>query len=150
MSEYVKTPGRSTRYLNAAVMWLSRRGMDVQGARILSVRGRTSGEWRQAPVNPLQLGPATYLVAPRGHVQWTRNMRAAGGGTLRRGRTTRAFTAVEMPDADKPEILRAYRERWSSQVDGYFRQAGVSRDATDAQWRAVAGRFPVFRVEFTG
>lgn len=150
MPEYVKTPGRGNRYLNAGVMWLSRRGLDLQGARVLSVRGRSSGEWRQAPVNPLQLGPETYLVAPRGHVQWTRNMRAAGGGTLRRGRTTRAFTAVEVPDADKPRILRAYREQWNSQVEGYFRQADVSRDATDAEWLAKAGHFPVFRVEFTG
>lgn len=150
MSEYVKAPGRSNRYLNAAVMWLSRRGLDLQGARVLSVRGRSSGEWRQTPVNPLRLGPDTYLVAPRGHVQWARNMRAAGGGTLRRGRSTRAFTAVEVADADKPEILRVYRERWSSQVEGYFREAGVSRDATDEEWLAMAGHFPVFRVEFTG
>lgn len=149
MSEYVKTPGRSIRYLNATVMWLIRRGLNAQGARILSVRGRTSGEWRQAPVNPLRFGEATYLVAPRGHVQWTRNMRAAGGGTLRQGRTTRPFTATEVTDAQKPEILRAYRARWQGQVGQYFDEAGVGRDATDEEWQALAGRFPVFRVDFT-
>jgi deazaflavin-dependent oxidoreductase (nitroreductase family) len=149
MSPYVTKPGHGTRRLNAVVMWLSRRGLDVQGARILSVRGRTSGAWRQAPVNPLDLGSRTYLVAPRGHVQWTHNLRAAGGGTLRRGRTTRPFTAVEVPDTDKPAILRAYRARWNGQVGRFFREAGVSPDATDAQWLAKAGDFPVFRIAFT-
>ncbi len=149
MSQHVLTPGRGSRYLGAAVMWLSRRGLDAQGARILSVKGRTSGEWRQAPVNPLQLGADTYLVAPRGHVQWTHNMRTAGGGTLRRGRTTRAFTAVEVADADKPRILRAYRERWNTQVGRFFQEAGVSREAGDEEWLSAAGRFPVFRIAFT-
>ena len=50
----------------------------------LAVRGRTSGEWRTVPVNVLELAGQRYLVAPRGDTQWVRNLRATGGGELRR------------------------------------------------------------------
>jgi hypothetical protein len=35
------------------------------------------------PVNPHAYEGAQYLVSARGHSQWVRNMRAAGGGELR-------------------------------------------------------------------
>src|SRR5690606_40511210 len=95
-------PGRFTvGFLNRGVAWLIRRGVGVWGSRILAVRGRKSGEWRTTPVNLLTVDGAHYLVAPRGHVQWTRNMRAAGGGELRLGKRVDPFTATEVADDDK-------------------------------------------------
>jgi hypothetical protein len=41
---------------------------------------------------------ARYLVAPRGHTQWVRNLRAQGEGRLLLGRRAEQFTAVEVPD----------------------------------------------------
>jgi hypothetical protein len=40
----------------------------------VSVRIRTSGEWRMVPVNILELAGQRYHVAPRGDTQWVRNM----------------------------------------------------------------------------
>lgn len=136
------------RLVNPLVLWLSRRGLSLYGAQELLVRGRQSGEWRRTPVNPMRVGGANYLVAPRGHVQWTHNLRAAGEGRLRLGRRSRRFTAVEVPDEEKPELLRCYLRRWKAEVSGYFHQAGVGANSTDEEWRQAASGFPVFRLTY--
>ena len=138
-------PGRFTRnVLNPTVAWLARRNVSLAGSRVLAVRGRKSGEWRRTPVNPLPLNGERYLLAPRGHVQWTHNMRAAGGGELHKGKHVEPFHAVELADEEKPEVLRAYIEKWSWEVGAFFK--GLSAESTDAELLAAAGRYPVFRI----
>ena len=142
---HVVTPGWFTRkVLNRTVAWLSRRGLSIAGSQMLAVRGRKSGEWRRTPVNPLPLHGERYLVAARGHVQWTHNMRVAGGGELHRGRRVERFRAAELPDADKPEVLRAYLKKWSWEVGAFFE--GLGADSTDEQLLAAAPKYPVFRI----
>src|SRR5947208_12945271 len=109
-------PNRSTHIFNAAVARLTRMGISVYGSRVLAVRGRKSGEWRTNPVNPLTIDGQRYLVAPRGQTQWVRNLRVVGGGELRLGRKVEEFTAVELADADKPDILRPYLKKWAFEV----------------------------------
>jgi deazaflavin-dependent oxidoreductase (nitroreductase family) len=137
--------GRVAGLFNNAVGWLTARGLSVWGSRVLAVRGRRSGEWRTVPVNLLTHEAARYLVAPRGHAQWVRNLRAAGGaGELRLGKRTEAFVADELPDADKPEILRAYLRRWKFEVGVFF--DGVDHTASDETLLAIAPGYPVFRL----
>src|SRR5581483_1913894 len=120
-------PGWFTRNVfNRSVAVATRLGISVWGSRILRVRGRTSGEWRQTPVNLLTVGGRRYLVAPRGVTQWVRNLRVAGGGELMLGRRTERFVATEVADADKDDILRAYLRRWKAEVGAFF--DGVSAD----------------------
>ncbi|WP_420821590.1 nitroreductase family deazaflavin-dependent oxidoreductase [Pseudonocardia acidicola] len=142
-SRYV-APGRSTNLFNQAVAGLTRLGIGVWGSRILAVRGRVSGEWRTVPVNLLTHDGERYLVAPRGHTQWVRNLRAAGGGELRLGRRAESFTATELGDDEKPAVLRAYLRRWKFEVGVFF--AGVDADASDAELRRIAPGYPVFRL----
>ncbi len=132
------------RILNPLVVRLVRAGANVRGARELHVRGRTTGEWRAVPVNPLELDGRTYLVSPRGHTQWSRNLRAAGAGRLRRGRHLDEFTAVEVADADKAPIIRAYLRAWAFEVGKFFE--GITADSSDEELLAVAAGFPVFEV----
>src|SRR5215467_15955985 len=99
------------RLFNSSVAWLTRRGVSVWGSRVLYVRGRASGQWRSTPVNVLSHDGRRYLVAPRGQTQWVRNIRVAGGGELRVGSKVEKFTATELRDEQKPEILRAYLKR---------------------------------------
>ena len=140
-------PGWITRHvLNRSMIWLSRHGVSVAGSRQLAVRGRKSGEWRRTPVNPLAHDGAWYLVAARGHVQWTHNMRAAGGGEMVHGKRSRSFTAVEVPDGEKPEVLRAYLKKWGWEVGAFFQ--GVGAKATDAELLEAAPRHPVFRIRY--
>jgi deazaflavin-dependent oxidoreductase (nitroreductase family) len=137
-------PDRGTQLFNSAVTALTRAGISVYGSRVLAVRGRSSGEWRTTPVNPLTLNGQRYLIAPRGETQWVRNMRAAGGGELRVGRRTERFTATELADTDKPAVLRAYLKRWKFEIGMFFQ--GVGPDASDARLLEIAPGYPVFRV----
>jgi deazaflavin-dependent oxidoreductase (nitroreductase family) len=138
-------PGRlMNSFFNSLVAGLTKAGISVLGSRVLYVRGRTSGQWRTTPVNPLTHEGSKYLVAPRGHTQWVRNMRVAGGGELHVGRRVENFTATELADSDKPAILRAYLRRWKMEVGVFFN--GVGPDATDAQLLEIAPGYPVFRI----
>lgn len=140
-------PDWFTRHVaNPVVARLIRAGVTVRGARELHVRGRATGEWRTVPVNPLRLDDRTYLVAPRGHTQWVRNVRAAGSGRLRRGRRFDEFTAVEVADQDKAPIIRAYLRAWAFEVGKFF--DGITADSSDDELRAVAADFPVFEIRF--
>ncbi|MEV6401175.1 nitroreductase family deazaflavin-dependent oxidoreductase [Streptomyces sp. NPDC051907] len=145
-SHYIK-PNRFDSLLNGAVGWLARHGVSVAGTAELSVRGRTSGEWRRIPVNPLPYEGGPYLISARGHSEWVRNMRAAGGGQLRVGRRTRQFTAVELPDEEKPALLRTYLERWGWEVGRFFEE--VDAKSTDEELLAAADKHPVFRITVT-
>ncbi|MFE4305964.1 nitroreductase/quinone reductase family protein [Streptomyces sp. NPDC056891] len=144
---HVMKPGWFTvNVLNRTVAWATR--FSVWGSRVLAVRGRKSGEWRRTPVNLLTVDGVRYLVAPRGHVQWTHNMRVAGGGQLILGKHVQDFTVVEVADDDKPALLRAYLKRWKAEVGVFF--GGVGPDSSDEELRAIAPKHPVFRVTPTG
>lgn len=129
---------------NGIVGRLTKWGLPLAGSRVLAVRGRASGEWRTTPVNPLRVGGSRYLVAPRGHAQWTKNLRVAGEGELRKGRAVERFTAEEILDADKPPILRAYLKAWAWEVGRFF--DGVDAASPDERLLEIAPGFPVFRI----
>ena len=134
----------TTQVANRLVRRLTRWGVSIRGSRELAVRGRTTGEWRTTPVNPLEIGDRCYLVAPRGETQWVRNLRVASNGELRLGRRTEPFTAVEVADDDKVDLLREYLRRWKAEVGVFF--GGVGPDADDATICSIAGDHPVFVV----
>lgn len=138
-------PGWFTRNIfNQAVAALTRAGVSVWGSRILVVRGRTSGLPRSTPVNLLTYDGDRYLVAPRGHTQWVRNLRVANEGELTLGRKVEHFTASEVADEDKVPILRAYLKRWKAEVGVFF--AGVGAKSPEADVRRIAPDHPVFRI----
>jgi deazaflavin-dependent oxidoreductase (nitroreductase family) len=143
---HFKRPGWFTKNVfNRIVAGLTRLGISVLGSRVLEVRGRSTGQWRQTPVNLLTHEGVRYLVAPRGETQWVRNLRVSGEGRLRLGRRREPFTAVEVVDpAEKAAILRAYLKRWKAEVGVFFE--GVGPDASGEELRRIAPRHPVFRI----
>jgi len=143
MKRYVR-PTAVDRAFNALIALLTKLGVSVYGSRVLAVRGRKSGEWRTVPVNLLVHEGDRYLVAPRGETEWVRNIRAAGGGELRLGRTSEPIRVVELTDVEKPPILRLYLQRWWFEVGRFFE--GVTRDAPADDLRRIAAGFPVFRL----
>ncbi|MGR4879750.1 nitroreductase/quinone reductase family protein [Streptomyces sp. LARHCF249] len=141
---YVQAGPLATRF-NSIFGKLARLGISLAGTAELSVRGRTSGALQRIPVNPHTYEGAQYLVSARGHSQWVRNMRVAGGGELRVGRKVRTFTATEISDpVEQAAILRAYLEKWGWEVNRFFQ--GVTAQSSDAELRAAAGDHPVFRI----
>ncbi|MBP8536907.1 nitroreductase family deazaflavin-dependent oxidoreductase [Streptomyces sp. MK37H] len=141
-------PSTFDRIFNGLAKRLAKLGIGLAGSQILAVRGRKSGEWRTTPVNPLTLRGERYLVAPRGHTQWVRNMRAAGGGELRLGRRVEPFSAVEVEDGAKPEILRLYLKKWAWEVGRFFDD--VDAHSSDEKLLEIAPGFPVFRISARG
>jgi deazaflavin-dependent oxidoreductase (nitroreductase family) len=146
MNQDYHRPGWFTKHVfNPIVAALTRLGISVAGSRVLEVRGRKTGELRRTPVNLLTLDGERYLVAPRGHTQWTRNLRASAEGRLLVGRRGEAFTATEVGDEDKPPILRAYLRRWKWEVGVFFE--GTDADSPEDDIRRIAPGHPIFRIE---
>ena len=145
MAAHFQRPGWFTKNVfNRFVAWLTRCGISVAGSRVLEVRGRTSGELRRTPVNPLTLDGERYLVAPRGNTQWARNLRASGTGRLLVGGRGEEFTADELADGDKPQILREYLRRWKWETGAFFE--GTSADSPDEELRRISPKHPIFRI----
>jgi deazaflavin-dependent oxidoreductase (nitroreductase family) len=145
MAEHYQRPGWfTTNVFNRLVSALTTSGVSVYGSRVLEVQGRKSGEWRRTPVNLLRYNGVDYLVSPRGHTQWVKNLRASNQGRLRVGRRTEPFAAVELSDDEKPPLLRAYLKRWKFEVGAFF--GGVGPDSSDDELRQIAPDHPVFRI----
>jgi len=170
---HYQRPGWVTRNVfNRLIARLTRTGVSLWGARVLRVRGRTSGQLRSTPVNVLTLDGERYLVSPRGQTDWVRNLRVAGTGELVVGRRVEAFTATEIGPAGQPTgptsdvgetsdtgsadtagselrvaVLRAYLRRWKWEVGQFF--DGVGPDSTDAELLAAAPKHPMFRIAAT-
>ena len=145
MAESYQRPGWfTTNVFNRVVALLTRSGVSVYGSRVLEVRGRKTGEWRKTPVNLLRYDGADYLVAPRGHTQWVKNLRVSGHGRLIVGKRIESFTAVELADDEKPPLLRAYLAKWKFEVGVFF--GGVGPDAPDGELLRIAPDHPAFRL----
>jgi deazaflavin-dependent oxidoreductase (nitroreductase family) len=145
---HYQAPGWFTRNVfNRAVARLTRMGISVLGSRVLEVRGRQSGQPRRTPVNLLTVDGQEYLVSPRGHTQWVRNVRADDGRlALLLGRGRKAYLAHELAadDARTTQILRAYLKRWKAEVGVFF--DGTGPDSSDTELAAIAAKHPIFEL----
>jgi deazaflavin-dependent oxidoreductase (nitroreductase family) len=144
VSRYIKPDWFTRTIFNPTVALFTRAGLSVWGSRVLRVRGRKSGEWRSSPVNLLPLHNKRYLVAPRGHTQWVRNIRVTGTGELLLGSKVEPIRVREIPDDEKIPILREYLKRWKFEVGMFF--DGVSAESSEAELRRIAPDHPVFEV----
>jgi deazaflavin-dependent oxidoreductase (nitroreductase family) len=142
---YIKPTWFDNHVLVPAIRGLTSLGLSVWGSRVLRVKGRKTGEWRETPVNLLEFEGKRYLVAPRGDTHWVRNIRASGEGELLLGGRAERIRAVEIPDEQKIPILRNYLKRWKFEVGQFF--GGVSADSPESDLRRIAPAHPVFRIE---
>ena len=110
---------------------------------LLQVRGRKSGTLHSTPIDLLELNGKRFLVAPRGRTQWVRNAEAAGEITLKRGGFQQSFRIRPVVDGDKPELLKAYLEKFKMAVQRYFPlAAGAGVEA----FAGIASEYPVFEL----
>jgi deazaflavin-dependent oxidoreductase (nitroreductase family) len=145
MADHFQRPDWFTKHVfNPIVAGFTRAGISIAGSRVLEVPGRKTGEPRRTPVNLLTVDGRRYLVAPRGHTQWVRNLRVSGSGRLLLGRGAEPFTATEVPLEDAEPILRAYLRKWKWEVGQFFE--GVGPDAPDEDMRRIAPNHPVFKL----
>ena len=143
-SRYLQPDWFTRTIFNPAINLLMRVGISIYGSRILAVRGRKSGQWRTTPVNLLEYQGQHYLVAPRGVTQWVRNVRAGSPAELRLGPRRWPIRLDELPDEQKPDLLRAYLRKWRWEVGQFFE--GVGPEASLADIQRIAPNHPIFRI----
>jgi deazaflavin-dependent oxidoreductase (nitroreductase family) len=119
-SSEFRAPSTVERIFNRIFGFLIGLGLGFSHNYLLQVRGRKSGRLYSTPIDLLELEGKRFLVAPRGRTQWVRNAEAAGDVTLKKGKTQQRFRLRPIPDANKPEILKAYLDNFKREVQRYF------------------------------
>lgn len=138
-----RAPTGVERAFNRVFGFLVGLGLGFSHNYLLQVRGRKNGKVYSTPIDLLELGGKRFLVAPRGRTQWVRNAEAAGEVTLKKGRTEQRFRLRAIPDADKPEILKAYLDNFKREVQRYF---PVAAGSPVQAFATLAQSYPAFEL----
>ena len=138
-----RKPNTMARAFNRVFGFLVGLGFGLPHNYLLEVRGRKSGRLYSTPVNLLEFRGRRFLVAGRGRTQWVRNAEAVGEVTLKKGRTRQRFRLRPVPDGEKPEILKAYLDRFKLTVQRYF---PVPAGSDPQAFVDVAAQYPVFEL----
>ncbi len=129
--------------LNKAFGVLVGLGLGLRHNYLVQVRGRSTGHLYSTPIDLLEFNGKRFLVAGRGRTQWVRNAEAAGEVTLKKGRKRQNFRIRIVPNGEKPEILKAYLDRFKLTVQRYFPVRAGSEASAFAE---IAKRYPVFEL----
>jgi len=134
---------RVERFFNKAMGLAFRKGWAPAYGHELEVVGRSSGRVYKTPVNLLRVGDKLYLVAPRGETQWVKNARATGTVGLTRGGTSTRYHVTELAVDERPEILAAYLDAYSGQVQRFF---SIKAGSRVEDFVSIAAQHPVFEL----
>ncbi|MCG7610020.1 MULTISPECIES: nitroreductase family deazaflavin-dependent oxidoreductase [Mycobacterium] len=148
MSEHTSEPQppRWLKPMNKVMMAVQRLGLPTGPAMVLTVPGRKTGKLRSTPMTPFDHDGGLYTVAGYPGADWAANARAAGAGTLTRGRRSRNVRIVELtPDQSRP-VLRAFAAKVPVGV-GFAKRSGLVVDGTPDEFESLAGRLAVFRFD---
>jgi deazaflavin-dependent oxidoreductase (nitroreductase family) len=146
MSKTDPRPPRFLKTMNKVVIAMQRLGVPAGPSMVLTVPGRKSGQPRSTPMTPFDHDGGLYTVAGYPGADWAANARAAGLGTLTRGRRSRRVRIVELSPADSRPVLRAFAVKVPVGV-GFAKRSGLVSDGTPDEFEALAGRLAVFRFE---
>jgi deazaflavin-dependent oxidoreductase (nitroreductase family) len=131
---------------NRLVKGLQKLGLPMGTIHVLTVPGRVSGSPRATPVSPLTVDGRRYVVAALPEGDWARNVRAAGRGTLARGRTT---ATVALPEVTDPALRRTVVTAFPREVPTgipFFVRLGLVEKGTPEEFAAVSDRVAVFEI----
>ena len=131
------------RITNAIVGALVRRGVPLGGNALLTVTGRTSGEPRTTPITIIERDGERWIQSPFGEVNWVRNLRAAGRGTLTRRGHSEVVAAVELDPGEAAHTYKRILGSFPPMIRGYF---DVRPDSPLAAFEREAPRHPIFRI----
>ena len=144
MSEF--HPPRYLKPMNKFMMAVQKLGIPTGPAMVLTVPGRKTGKPRSTPMTPFEHDGGLYVVAGYPGADWASNARAAGAGTLSRGRSSRQVKIVELDVAESRSVLRAFAIKVPVGV-GFAKRSGLVRDGAPDEFADLAGRLTVFRFD---
>jgi len=136
-------PNLVERILNRAFGFLLKLGIGLAHNYLLEVRGRKTGKVYSTPVNVLEYKGKKYLVAPRGYTQWVRNVETSGEASLVQRAERTKVRLRTVADEEKPEILKAYLDRFKLTVQRYF---PIAAGSPAEAFQPLAVRYPVFEL----
>ncbi len=142
-------PPRYLKPMNKLMVAVQKLGLPTGPAMVLTVPGRRSGKQRSTPMTPFQVDGGLYVVAGYPGADWAANARAAGTGTLSRGRRSRQVRIVELTAAQARPILRIFPVEVPVGV-AFAKSSGMVVDGTPDEFEALAGRIAVFRLDPIG
>ncbi len=132
--------------MNRVMKAVQRMGIPTGPAMVLTVPGRKTGRPRSTPMTPFEHDGALYVVAGYPGADWAANARAAGAGTLSRGRNSRQVKIVELGAADAGPVLRTFAVKVPVGV-GFAKRAGLVSDGAPDEFAKLAGVLTVFRFD---
>ena len=139
-------PPRYLKPMNKVMMAVQKLGIPTGPAMVLTVPGRKSGQPRSTPMTPFRFNGGLYAVAGYPGADWAANARAAGTGTLSRGRRSQRVRIVELSAEQARPVLRAFPVEVPVGV-AFSKRSGMVRDGTPSEFEALAGRIAVFRFD---
>ena len=139
-------PPRWLKPMNKLVVAMQKIGVPAGPSMVLTVPGRRSGQPRSTPMTPFDHDGGLYTVAGYPGADWAANARAAGLGTLTRGRRSRRVRIVELSADESRPVLRAFAVKVPVGV-GFAKRSGLVVDGTADEFEALAGRLAVFRFD---
>jgi hypothetical protein len=87
-----------------------------------------------------------YIVGGVPGSDWSANVRAAGEGTLQRGRRTERVRLVEMSVEESRPLLREFPVKVPTGV-GFVKNTGLVTGPNPDEFESLAGRCPVIRLD---
>ena len=139
-------PPRYLKPMNKVMIAVQKLGVPTGPAMVLTVPGRKSGKPRSTTMTPFHLDGGLYVVAGYPGADWAANARAAGTGTLSRGRRSRRVRIVELTVEQARPVLRAFPVEVPVGVT-FAKSSGMVVDGTSDEFEALAGRIAVFRFD---
>jgi deazaflavin-dependent oxidoreductase (nitroreductase family) len=139
-------PPRWLKPVNGLVKAAHRIGIPTGPAMLLTVAGHRTGKPRSTPMSPLEVNGRLYVVAGFPNADWVRNARAAGMGTLTRGRRRQQVRIIDVGPEEARPVLRAYPRLVPAGV-GFVKRSGLVADGTPDEFEALAGTLPVLRFD---
>ncbi|GFG65688.1 hypothetical protein MKUB_31780 [Mycobacterium kubicae] len=139
-------PPRYLKPMNKVMMAVQKLGIPTGPAMVLTVPGRKSGRLRSTPMTPFTYDDGLYVVAGYPGADWAANARAAGVGTLSRGRRSKRVRIVELTAAQARPVLRVFPVKVPVGV-AFAKRSGMVRHGSPDEFEALAGQLAVFRFD---
>ena len=95
-------------------------------------------------MDPLDFEGRRYLVSARRETNWVRNARTAGEVVLARAMRRHRYAVRELPPSMRPPVLKAYLDRFASEVQRFF---PIPKGSAVEAFNDLAPRYPVFELQ---
>lgn len=132
--------------VSSVIIRLQKIGIAFFSFYVLSIPGRKTGLMRESVVSPFTVDGRRYVLS-FGQLAWVRNARAAGWGTLRRGRSLARVALVEVKSPESRAVVREFPRQIPAGVQFFVRLGLVEKPAGPDEFETAVERLALFRID---